>query len=219
MWQPDCCHTSYMKNACPRETAAVRTCGPWGWRMAGTLKKRHGDGRFGTLVWMVFRFACLLRWLRSIRRAQPCDSVGSPDSCPLTSGYYLIGVMTILVSLMAQQVIESACKAGNLSSIPKLGRSPGREQPTAILARKTTGTKGTLWGTVHGGLKESDTTEMTERACMTIFTYLYTSPVPSAPTHYTSNSGLALNRININKSQENVALTSASCHRMLFSLL
>ena len=97
MWQPDCCHTSYMKNACPRETAAVRTCGPWGWRMAGTLKKRHGDGRFGTLVWMVFRFACLLRWLRSIRRAQPCDSVGSPDSCPLTSGYYTLGaVMAIL---------------------------------------------------------------------------------------------------------------------------
>ena len=140
MWQPDCCHTSYMKNACRRETAVVRTLGPWGWSMAGTLKKRHGDGRFGTLVWMVFHFACLLRWVRSIRRAQPCDSVGSPDSCPLTSGYYLIGVMTILASLMAQQVIESACKVRNLGSIPKLGRSPGGEQPTAVF----------LPGNLHG---------------------------------------------------------------------
>lgn len=58
-----CCCTSYMKNACRRETVAVGNMRSLGLRMAGTLKKRHGDGRFGTLVWMVFRFTCLLRGL------------------------------------------------------------------------------------------------------------------------------------------------------------
>lgn len=86
MWQPDCCHTSYMKNACcrggwqPVVEHAVLGAEDGG----DTKSKRHGDGRFGTLVWMVFRLACLLQWVRSIRRAQSCDSVGSPDSCPLT---------------------------------------------------------------------------------------------------------------------------------------
>ena len=44
--------------------------------------------------------------------------------------------------------------------------------------------KRSLVGYSPWGRKESDMTEMTEHACMTIFTYSYTLPVPSTPTHY-----------------------------------
>ena len=219
MWQPDCCRTSYMKNACRRETAAVRTCSPWGWRMAGGLKKKCGGGRFGTLVWMLFHFACLLQWVRSVWRARPCDSVGSPGSCPLTSGYYLIGVVTILASLMAQQVKESACKVGNLGSIPKLGRSPGGEQPTAIFLPGNLHGQKEPWGVQSVG-SQRVRHDWNDWACMHDHFYLFAHLAGSLHAHpLSSSSGLGLNWININKSQENVALTSASCPIMLFSLL
>ena len=51
--------------------------------------------------------------------------------------------------------------------------------------------KRNLEGYSPWGRKESDTTEMTEHACMTIFTYLHTLPVPCTPTRYPPALALA----------------------------
>ena len=56
---------------------------------------------------------------------------------------------------------ESACNAGDLQSIPRLGRSPGEGNgnPLQYSCLDNSMDRGAWWVTVHGGSKESDTTE------------------------------------------------------------
>ena len=56
---------------------------------------------------------------------------------------------------------ESACTAGDLGSIPGLGRSPGGEHGNLILTWRIPMDRGAWWTTVYGVTEsqESDTTE------------------------------------------------------------
>ena len=56
---------------------------------------------------------------------------------------------------------ESACNAGDPGSIPGLGRSPGEGNgnPIQYSCLENSMDRGAWWATVHGGHKESDTTE------------------------------------------------------------
>ena len=56
---------------------------------------------------------------------------------------------------------ESARNAGDLGSIPGSGRSPGRGHgnPLKYSCLENPMDRGAWWATVHGGTKESDTTE------------------------------------------------------------
>ena len=62
---------------------------------------------------------------------------------------------------------ESTCNAGDLGSIPGLGKSSreghGNPLQCSLLVNPTD--RGTWQATVHGGHKESDTTEVTWHAC------------------------------------------------------
>ena len=51
---------------------------------------------------------------------------------------------------------ESACNAGDLGSIPRLGRSPGEEQGYPL---QYFGLENSMDRVVHGVAKKSDTTE------------------------------------------------------------
>ena len=55
---------------------------------------------------------------------------------------------------------ESSCNAGNLGSIPRLGRSPGggRGYPLQYSYRENSVDRGAWWATVHG-VAEWDRTE------------------------------------------------------------
>ena len=50
---------------------------------------------------------------------------------------------------------ESACKAGDLSSIPRLGKSPGEENgnPLQYSCLENSMDRGAWWATVHGVTK------------------------------------------------------------------
>ena len=56
---------------------------------------------------------------------------------------------------------ESACKSGDLDSIPESRRSPGvgNGNHSCILNWRIPMDRGAWWATVHGGHKESDMTE------------------------------------------------------------
>ena len=56
---------------------------------------------------------------------------------------------------------ESACNAGDLGSIPGLGRSPGggHYNPLQNSCLENPMDRGAWWATAHGVLKKSDTTE------------------------------------------------------------
>ena len=62
----------------------------------------------------------------------------------------------------------SACNAGDLGLIPGPGRSSGGRYgyPLQYSCLKNLKDRGACWATVHGVAKESDTTEVTEHACM-----------------------------------------------------
>ena len=64
-------------------------------------------------------------------------------------------------SLVAQLVKESACNAGDLGSIPGLGRSLGEGvgYPLQYSCLENSMDRGVRHGTVLQGLKKSDTTE------------------------------------------------------------
>ena len=64
-------------------------------------------------------------------------------------------------SLVAQTVKASACNAGDLGSIPGLETSPGEGNgnPLQYSCLENSMNGGAWWATVHGGHKESDTTE------------------------------------------------------------
>ena len=53
---------------------------------------------------------------------------------------------------------ESACNAGDLGSIPGLGRYPGGRHGNPLLysCLENSMVKGAWWATVHGVVKESD---------------------------------------------------------------
>ena len=55
---------------------------------------------------------------------------------------------------------ESACNAGDVGSIPGLGRSPGEGNgnPSQYSCLENPMDGGAWWATVHGVVKESDTT-------------------------------------------------------------
>ena len=59
------------------------------------------------------------------------------------------------------QLVESAYNAGDPSSIPGLGKSPaeGNGNHSSILAWRNSMDRRAWWATVHGIVKESDTTE------------------------------------------------------------
>ena len=61
---------------------------------------------------------------------------------------------------MAQKV-KSACNAGDSGSIPGSVRSPGERNgnPLQYPCLENPMGRGSWWATVHGGHKESDTTE------------------------------------------------------------
>ena len=56
---------------------------------------------------------------------------------------------------------ESACSAGDVGLIPGSGRSPGEgnSYPFQYSCLESPMDRGAWWAIVHGGLKESDTTE------------------------------------------------------------
>ena len=56
---------------------------------------------------------------------------------------------------------NSACNAGDLGLIPGLGRSPGEGNgnPLQYSGLENPMDTGAWWATVHGGHRESDTTE------------------------------------------------------------
>ena len=74
MWQQDCHHTSYVKNACRPEDGSCQN-----------VRSLVGGGRLDTKAatwwWKVWDLG------RDGICTQPC-AVGNPSSCPLTSGYY-----------------------------------------------------------------------------------------------------------------------------------
>ena len=57
---------------------------------------------------------------------------------------------------------ESACNAGDGYSVSELGRSPGEGNgnPLQYSCLENATDRGAWWATVHGGLKESDMTEL-----------------------------------------------------------
>ena len=59
------------------------------------------------------------------------------------------------------EVKESACNAGDLGSIPGSGRSPGEGNgyPLQYCCLENPMDEGAWWATVHGVLKEPNTTE------------------------------------------------------------
>ena len=71
-------------------------------------------------------------------------------------------------SLVAQ-VVESACNAGDLGSIPGSGRSPGEGigYPLQYSCLENPMDRGAWWATVHGVAK-SDTTEVTQHTCVLV---------------------------------------------------
>ena len=56
---------------------------------------------------------------------------------------------------------ESDCSTGDVGSIPRSGRSPGKRNgnPLQYSCLKNSMDRGAWWAMVHEGLKESDTTE------------------------------------------------------------
>ena len=60
---------------------------------------------------------------------------------------------------------ESACNAGDLGSVPRLGRSPGERRGNLLqfLRRKSPWTEEPKWAAVHG-IAETDTTEQLSTA-------------------------------------------------------
>ena len=71
---------------------------------------------------------------------------------------------------------EFACNAGDLGSIPGLGRSPGEEEGYPL---QYSGLENSMDCIVHGGHKESDTTEGLSRSMFTVY-----SKVSILPKHY-----------------------------------
>ena len=69
-------------------------------------------------------------------------------------------ILVMSDSLVAQMVV-SACNAGNQGSIPGLGRSPGEGNgyPLHYSCLENPMDGEACWATVHGGGKESGTTE------------------------------------------------------------
>ena len=51
---------------------------------------------------------------------------------------------------------ESACNAGGMGSIPRLGRSPGEGNPLQYSCLENPMDGGAWWATVYGVAKESD---------------------------------------------------------------
>ena len=62
---------------------------------------------------------------------------------------------------------ESACKAGDLGSIPGLERYPGDGNGTPLLyaCLENSMDRGSLWATVHGVAQKSDMTEWVTHTC------------------------------------------------------
>ena len=66
-----------------------------------------------------------------------------------------------VASLVAQRVKKSAYNEGNLGSIPRLGRSPGERNGYSLQysCLENSMDRGAWRATVHGDVKELDTTE------------------------------------------------------------
>ena len=67
-------------------------------------------------------------------------------------------------------VKESTCNAGDLGSIPGLGRSPGggHGNPLQYSCLQDPMDRGAWWATVHGGHKELNTTEQLSTTYSTV---------------------------------------------------
>ena len=61
----------------------------------------------------------------------------------------------------------NAGDTGDASSIPGLGRSPGggHDKPLQCSCLENPMDRGAWWAIVHGGRKESDTTEASKHTC------------------------------------------------------
>ena len=68
-----------------------------------------------------------------------------------------------MTSLEAQTVKKSACNAGGLLSIPRLGRSPGEGNgyPLQYSCLENHMDRGAWWATVHGVTKLNQTEQLT----------------------------------------------------------
>ena len=73
----------------------------------------------------------------------------------------VVSGLGLSLSLVAQLVKESACNAGDLGSIPRLGRYPGKgnDNPLQYSCLESSMDKGTWQATVQGGHTDLDMTE------------------------------------------------------------
>ena len=76
--------------------------------------------------------------------------------------YQVVNTFYLLGFPGGSEVKGSACIAGDLGSIPGLGRSPGEGngKPLQYSCLENPMDGEAWWATVHGGRKESDTTEL-----------------------------------------------------------
>ena len=99
----------------------------------------------------------------------PCDEVCPPHLLSLLLSLSNLSCQGVGYNIISRPSLfpggsdgkESACSAGDLGSIPGMGRALGEvnDRPLQDSCLENPMDRGAWWATVHGGHKESDMTE------------------------------------------------------------